>query len=621
MKHQKRTAGTLPAPQEHATPQLYGLPSEPDLSEHAFAWYAFAPQSEASAPGQAREGLSIKPRTGANQLTGANSITLPMQMFAWQSLTTEEKIPYTFQRPLEGGGLAFATDNDDWADFDINYKANWGLDENISRTFEDTGYRVSDLIWLDEPSVFHEDIVNGESELTFDHFDAEANDDIKRVLIETGAVEVGIAAEQSLPDDTGTGEFTNYNEWCQYNDTDPYQANHVVTIVGWDDDYPASNFVGSASSEPAGNGAWLVKNSWGSAQMYAADTGYHSYWGSPWGLPLSDGNIDPDKNGSGFFWVSYYDRSLGNFASWHVTPIEESYDFNHQYDYLGWAEAGLIPNSEEPAAAANVFTSEGPELLRATTLFTMYAPVAATVRVYFLDDGDEVPTDGKLAAEESFVLEQPGCRTLELREPVKLPAGQRYAVVEEIAREDEEGPLWDINVKLSMDDGSGPVFGEESDDGEPVAAYWSCAVANPGETYLYDKGSWITPAELSKALSGETGIGLTVGNALVKAYTDTDPNPDPVPEPAPEPEPGSKPGSESGSASEPEPDPKLDSDGDDKAPSGLIGGNQSPSSEIGKSKTPLAETGDGTIDPLLAASLGALAIGIGVWAQRQRRGN
>ena len=159
-------------------------------------------------------------------------------MFAWQSLTTEEKIPYTFQRPLEGEGLAFATDNDDWSDFDITYDADWSLDENVSRAFEVTGYRVSDLVWLDEPSVFREEIADGESKLTFDHFDAEANDGIKRALVETGAVEVGIAAEQSLPDDAGTGEFTNYNEWCQYNDADPYQANHVVTIVGWDDDYP-----------------------------------------------------------------------------------------------------------------------------------------------------------------------------------------------------------------------------------------------------------------------------------------------------------------------------------------------------------------------------------------------
>lgn len=99
MKHQKRTAGTLPAPQEHATPQLYGLPSKPDLSEHALAWYAFACQSDESAPGQAGEGLYIEPRTGANQLTGANSITMPVQLFAWQSLTTEEKLPLHVPAP------------------------------------------------------------------------------------------------------------------------------------------------------------------------------------------------------------------------------------------------------------------------------------------------------------------------------------------------------------------------------------------------------------------------------------------------------------------------------------------------------------------------------------------
>ena len=58
---------------------------------------------------------------------------------------------------------------------------------------------------------------------------------------------------------------------------------------------------------------------------------------------LSDGDIDPDKNGSGFFWVSYYDRSLGNFASWHVTPVEESYDFNRQYDLPGLGRSGPDP--------------------------------------------------------------------------------------------------------------------------------------------------------------------------------------------------------------------------------------------------------------------------------------
>lgn len=172
--------------------------------------------------------------------------------------------------------------------------------------------------------------------------------------------------------------------------------------------------------------------------MYAADRGYRSYWASSWRMPLSDGDIDPDKNGSGFFGCPITTDPLAISPHGTSRPSRRATTSITSTTYPGWAEAGLIPNSNEPAAAANVFTAKGPELLRATTLFTMYAPVVATVRVYLLDDGDEVPADGKLAAEESFVLEQPGCRTLELKDPVKLPADQRYAAVEEIVRESEE---------------------------------------------------------------------------------------------------------------------------------------------------------------------------------------
>ena len=54
---------------------------------------------------------------------------------------------------------------------------------------------------------------------------------------------------------------------------------HAIAIVGWDDDYDASNF--KESIRPSGSGAWLCKNSWG------------EYWG--------DG---------GYFWISYEDLYL-----------------------------------------------------------------------------------------------------------------------------------------------------------------------------------------------------------------------------------------------------------------------------------------------------------------------
>ena len=114
--------------------------------------------------------------------------------------------------------------------------------------------------------------------------------------------------------------------------------------------------------------------------MYAADRGYHSYWASSWRMPLSDGDIDPDKNGSGFFGCPITTDPLAISPHGTSRPSRRATTSITSTTYLGWAEAGLIPNSNEPAAAANVFTAKGPELLRATTLFTMYAPVVATVR-------------------------------------------------------------------------------------------------------------------------------------------------------------------------------------------------------------------------------------------------
>ena len=62
--------------------------------------------------------------------------------------------------------------------------------------------------------------------------------------------------------------------------TTPRARTTASTVVGWDDAYPASNFTGDAG-QPPGDGAFLVRNSWGSG------------WGE-----------------DGYFWVSYYDRSF-----------------------------------------------------------------------------------------------------------------------------------------------------------------------------------------------------------------------------------------------------------------------------------------------------------------------
>lgn len=84
--------------------------------------------------------------------------------------------------------------------------------------------------------------------------------------------------------------------------------NHMINIIGWDDNYKAGNFPGS--------GAWICKNS----------------WGNDWGK-------------DGCFYVSYYDKSLGKGYSASGTTSyviffndTMAYDRNYQYDYgsLTW---------------------------------------------------------------------------------------------------------------------------------------------------------------------------------------------------------------------------------------------------------------------------------------------
>lgn len=92
-------------------------------------------------------------------------------------------------------------------------------------------------------------------------------------------------------------------------------ANHAVTIVGWDDNYSASNF----KKTPAGNGAFIVKNSWGL---------YHN------------------NNTSDYVYVSYYDKHITNQIFATEYEIENNlYDNIYQYDPLGMSRMLAVQQS------------------------------------------------------------------------------------------------------------------------------------------------------------------------------------------------------------------------------------------------------------------------------------
>ncbi len=94
-------------------------------------------------------------------------------------------------------------------------------------------------------------------------------------------------------------------------------VNHAITIVGWDDDYSASNFV----KTPAGNGAWLVKDS------------YLNLFGGSNGLP------------KGYAYVSYYDNHLCSFNMSAYNISNKISDNLYTYAKLGYNEDLSIGSS------------------------------------------------------------------------------------------------------------------------------------------------------------------------------------------------------------------------------------------------------------------------------------
>lgn len=520
-------------------PQLSDLPSSasrstagdgPDYSEHALAWFVHEPQTEESGGSQAGEGMfRSEPDSKATQLADGAPYQAEAVLTAWQSLTTEESAPYAY-RDDDG---TFHTKDGSWyrlngavpdpADETDARNKDWSLDPSL-RMREDTGWRVSGTIDLPSPAVVSDDAISGVR--TYEGYDPEATEAIQRTLMEVGAVTIAYKGDQSRPSETtgdggraGSGEHISYDNWCQYDGSPNPMPNHAVTIVGWDDGYPASNFTGTVSGSPEGDGAWLVKNSWGSDAFYS-DRGYPEDDSMKWGLP------DEDGNASGFFWLSYYDHTVSNPVAYQVTPVSESYDNNYQYDYLAVSQQPICTVSPGDVRMANVFTADSPEVLRAVSAWTFSQDATVEVEVYLLDDEADSPVEGTLAAKQDATFEYAGFHTIALDDPVRLDGGQRYAVVERVPTTytnpatGEQAPGGYLNLEIALK----PEIVEAM--GLPLGAN---AVSNEGETYYTEDGkTWRTPAQLNKEMAWDVAV---YGNALIKAFTDENPAP-PAPESA-----------------------------------------------------------------------------------------
>lgn len=169
----------------------------------------------------------------------------------------------------------------------------------------------------------------------------------------------------------------------------PRYSNHLVSIVGWDDNYPGSNF-----GEGIPDGAFLIRNSFGEdffdKQLY--ETVY--------------------LEGEGYNWISYYDLTLATESiAYAIVNVEGTDNYNHNYQYDTKGTLISLGYNSDTAWFANQFRAVDNSPLAAFSLYTFVPDSIYQAYIYVND---------KLSYVQNGSISNPGYSTIKLNQLVDL---------------------------------------------------------------------------------------------------------------------------------------------------------------------------------------------------------
>jgi|GEM_PF-2209654 len=212
-----------------------------------------------------------------------------------------------------------------------------------------------------------------------------------------------------------TREEREYPVWYNEGDAD---ANHAVTLVGWDDNITVTTYDGQTFT-----GAWYFQNSWGTAtgttDAFTGEGGY--YW-----IPYADASLENGK--LAYSVVTQANIHPGTGKTYAPTVIQNQYFAPFSFRDGGFSYRGFDEGTPTLAAGKQIIPSNS--LLGAIGLWQAEPGTTLGLRIY--DGWGGNGPEGTLLYEDpalTFNSDGPGFELFQFDTPLRITEGKPIYVV------------------------------------------------------------------------------------------------------------------------------------------------------------------------------------------------